>query len=57
MDYDDQAFGQQEQEEEAHFFHTLADVRTLIETFGSDVFFHHLFESYPELKKVVKKYT
>ena len=52
MDYDDQAFGQHEQEEEAHFFHTLADVRTLIETFGSDVFFHHLFESYPELKKL-----
>lgn len=56
MDYDDRAFGQQEQEE-AHFFHTLADIHSIIETFGPSTFFYHLLESYPELKKVIKKYV
>jgi hypothetical protein len=56
MDYDDRAFGQQEQEE-AHFFHTLADVRDMTEVFGAGNFFHHLFEQYPELKTVAKEYV
>jgi hypothetical protein len=57
MDYDDRAFGQQEQEEEAYFFHTLADVRDLTKTFGAGNFFHHLFEQYPELKSVAREYV
>lgn len=57
MDYDDRAFGQQEQEEEAYFFHTLANVRDLTKTFGAGNFFHHLFEQYPELKSVAREYV
>lgn len=57
MDYDDRAFGQQEQEEEAHFFHTLADVKDLTKMFGPGNFFYHLFQQYPELKAAAKEYV
>ena len=56
MNYDDQACEQQQQEEESFFFHTLADVNQLIESFGEKTFFYHLFETYPHLKEIAKKY-
>jgi len=57
MGYDDRDDGQQQQEEEAFFFHTLADVNELLASFGPSNFFYHLFEQYPELKQVARKYV
>lgn len=55
MNYDDRAFEQQQQLEEAYFFQTLFDVKNLIQIFGPTIFFQHLFEEYPEFKQIVKE--
>jgi len=43
----------QQQEEEAEFFHALADINQIIEKLGPKDFFYFLLQEYPNLKRFV----
>lgn len=51
MDYNDYSAADQQQQEEACFFQTLADVNEMTKMFGAKNFFFHLLQEYPDLKQ------